>query len=170
MSSKTTSTSCFQASSEELCTSIRTPTRVVLNDAYRQGTIKVTASVRRLLISTVSASIRPRPWLNHSEYKTLLAGRPTHKHLVARRNLRWVGSAEELYDYVTSGTNTGLRVSECDIGCSVDVISETWKIQREQSTVREGQTTREFLIAFATSRVNEGTGTCKIILRGGNCI
>jgi len=127
--------------------------RVVLNDAYRQGTIKSLPVFKDSYDSVRIDS--PRPWFNHSEYKTLLAGIRRHiKHLETAQP-RWVDSAEELYDYVIFGTNTGMRVSELSNVRFRDV-----EIQREQSTVRGGQTTREFLI-IRNIKGKRGTGTCK---------
>ena len=127
--------------------------RVVLNDAYRQGTIKSLPVFKDSYDSVRIDS--PRPWFNHSEHKTLLAGIRRHiKHLETAQP-RWVDSAEELYDYVIFGTNTGMRVSELSNVRFRDV-----EIQREQSTVRGGQTTREFLI-IRNIKGKRGTGTCK---------
>lgn len=113
--------------------------RVVLNDAYRQGTIK---SLPVFKDSYDSSRIdKPRPWFNHTEYKTLLAGIRRHiKHLKTVKP-RWVSGAEELYDYVIFGTNTGMRVSEMTNARFCDV-----EIHQEQAIEEGRRVKKEYLV------------------------
>jgi len=127
--------------------------RMVLNDAYREGTIK---SLPVFKDSYDSARIdAPRPWFSHSEYKTLLAGIRRHiKHLKTVKP-RWVEGAEELYDYVIFGTNTGMRVSEMSNVRFCDV-----EIQQEYTIEGGEKKLKEFLI-IRNIKGKRGTGTCK---------
>ena len=127
--------------------------RVVLNDAYRQGTIK---SLPVFKDSYDSSRIdTPRPWFNHTEYKTLLAGIRRHiKHLKTVKP-RWVEGAEELYDYVIFGTNTGMRVSEMTNARFCDV-----EIHQEQA-VEDGLRVKKEFLVIRNIKGKRGTGTCK---------
>ena len=127
--------------------------RVVLNDAYRQGTIK---SLPVFKDSYDSARIdAPRPWFNPSEYKRLLIGIRQHIKHLEEVQPRWVRAAQELYDYVIFGTNTGMRVSELANVRFCDV-----EIQREKVVFRGEPTVREFLV-IRNIKGKRGTGTCK---------
>jgi integrase len=127
--------------------------RVVLNDAYREGTIK---SLPVFKDSYDSARIEtPRPWFSHTEYKILLAGIRRHiKHLKSAKP-RWVEGAEELYDYVIFGTNTGMRVSEMSNARFCDV-----EIHHEHTVEAGERKLKEFLI-LRNIKGKRGTGTCK---------
>lgn len=127
--------------------------RVVLNDAYRQGTIKHLPVFKDSYDSSRIDS--PRPWFSHAEYKTLLAGIRRHiKHLKSVKP-RWVEGAEELYDYVIFGTNTGMRVSEMSNVRFCDV-----EIHKEQTNENGIAVIKEFLI-IRNIKGKRGTGTCK---------
>jgi hypothetical protein len=93
--------------------------RVVLNDAYRQGLIK------QLPVFKDEYSARriesPRPWFTPPEYRKLLSAVRRHRKFLEVTQPRWLAAADELYDYIIWGTNTGCRVSEiantrfCDV-------------------------------------------------------
>ena len=121
--------------------------RVVLNDAYQQGVIKQLPVFKDTYKS--SRIEAPRPWFSFSEYKKLLAGIRKHIKELQSKKPRWVSGANELYDYVVFGTNTGLRVSEMSNVrfCDVEIRSD------------KGDP-RKFLI-IRNIKGKRGTGTCK---------
>ena len=124
--------------------------RVVLNDAYQYGALKLLPVFKDNYKASRIES--PRPWFSFGEYQSLLAGIRAHKLHLSHVKPRWVTGAEELYDYVIFGVNTGMRVSEMSHlrFCDIEIKSEM------QANKKRGQ---YLVIRNITGK--RGTGTCK---------
>ncbi len=124
--------------------------RVVLNHAYQRGTIKILPVFKDSY--TTSKVESPRPWFSFSEYYKLLAGIRRHIESLKEIKPRWVEAAEELYDYVIFGVNTGMRVSEISNVrfCDVEIKSEKDNDGKK----------KDFLI-IRNIKGKRGSGTCK---------
>ncbi len=124
--------------------------RVVLNDAYQQGILKQLPVFKDSYKSSRIES--PRPWFTFNEYRKLLSGIRAHiKHLKTVKP-RWVSGAEELYDYVVFGTNTGMRVSEMSNVRFCDVTIKHEPSNRDK---------KELYLVIRNIKGKRGTGTCK---------
>ena len=130
--------------------------RLVLNKAYAMGLIERVPEIKdQYSEKRIDA---PRPWFSKSEYKTLLAGVRRHIKRLEEVQPRWVSGAEELYDYIIMGTNTGCRVSEmsnirfCDVELKKDgplVLS------------KDGKRERLNYLIIRNIKGKRGTGVCR---------
>jgi integrase len=119
--------------------------RVVLNDAYQAGIIQNLPVFKDTYKSSRIES--PRPWFTFKEYNKLLVNIRSHITHLKKTKPRWVEGAEELYDYVIFGTNTGMRVSEMSNVRFCDI-----EIKSEQ---------RKRYLIIRNIKGKRGTGTCK---------
>ncbi len=130
--------------------------RMVLNKAYSMGLIERVPEIKdQYGEKRIDA---PRPWFSKSEYKTLLAGVRRHiKHLRIAQP-RWVNAAEELYDYIIWGTNTGCRVSEMSNIRFCDV-----EVKKDGPVIinKEGKREKLHYLIIRNIKGKRGTGVCR---------
>ncbi len=130
--------------------------RMVLNKAYSSGLLERVPEIKdQYSENRIDA---PRPWFTKSEYKTLLAGVRRHiKHLKDVQP-RWVSAAEELYDYIIWGTNTGCRVSEMSNIRFCDV-----EVKKDGPLVlnKDGKRERLQYLIIRNIKGKRGTGVCR---------
>jgi integrase len=130
--------------------------RLVLNKAYRSGLIERVPEIKdQYSDKRIDA---PRPWFTPSEYKTLLAGVRRHIKYLRDVQPRWVDAAEELYDYIIWGTNTGCRVSEMANTRYCDV-----ELKKDGPIVFTKDGTKKHLeyLVIRNIKGKRGTGVCR---------
>lgn len=121
--------------------------RLVLQAAHQRGwlssvpTFKETYQERRI--------DSPRPWFNFTEYKQLLGAIRRHIKQLETKQPRWIGAAQELYDYVIFMTNTGLRVGE-----SANLRFSDIEQRKDPETKRD-------VLIIRNIKGKRGTGTCR---------
>jgi integrase len=130
--------------------------RLVLNKAYAMGLIERVPEIKdQYSEKRIDA---PRPWFSRSEYKTLLAGVRRHIKFLEKAQPRWIPAAEELYDYIIWGTNTGCRVSEMSNIRFCDV-----ELKKDGPLVlnKDGKRERLNYLIIRNIKGKRGTGVCR---------
>jgi integrase len=121
--------------------------RLILNEAYRSGWIKLLPVIKD---EYGSAKVKvPRVWFDPTEYRKLLAG--IRRHAKTLVGTRWEEDGKELYDYVIFVANSGLRTGEAKNVRFCDVSGH--------SEVNEGEQRKYLLIR--NIRGKRGTGDCR---------
>ena len=135
--------------------------RVVLNEAYRRGYIKVLPVFK----DEYKSENNPRPWFNRTEYKKLHIAIREHAEKL-KYDRRMYANALELYDYVIFATNTGLRVGELqnlrfsDVRIAVEKVDVKNNKNLENWSWNKKESGWEFLY-ISNIKGKRGTGTCK---------
>lgn len=130
--------------------------RLVLNKAYALGYLHSVPEIKdEYNEKRIDA---PRPWFTKSEYKKLLSGVRRHIKELKEKQPRWVPAAEELYDYIIFGTNTGCRVSEMSNirFCDIEV-----KKDGPLYLDKEGKKKRLHYLIVRNIKGKRGTGVCR---------
>jgi len=121
--------------------------RTVLNEAFRQGYIKVLPAFKDEY--NTKKNEMSRPWFNPIEYRRLHRSIAAHANKLKKKDKLQFSYAMELYDYVMIATNTGMRVGEL----------RSCKISDVQIEV-EKETGKEYLV-IRNIVGKRGTGICQ---------
>jgi hypothetical protein len=121
--------------------------RVVLNEAYRIGYIKVLPVFKDEYDTRKNENARP--WFDSAEYSRLHNAVLNHAKKLAKIDRRQHEHALELYDYIFVATNTGMRVGELK-NCKVSDV----RIVKEKLTGKE-------ILIISNIKGKRGSGTCQ---------
>ena len=104
----------------------RNALRFCLNEAIRREWIKALPTLK--LDAIGKAHETPRIWFETPELRRLL--KAARQHITELSGTRWVGDAEECYDFIIWMANTGMRVGEarnvrfCDVEVATEASSD----------------------------------------------